>query len=269
MKFLTLLILCLSVVACTPKQERNPLPVPTTQHEDPEGYFTCPMHPQVHTHEPGKCPVCGMTLVKVGGKKVISNPATLQPTNEQLAHSGIGRVTVTRQDLDLKIPVSGRFLSPREVVIQVYEADLAAIRTGAELVGFASTSPGQQLKGRVIRVDNLVDPASRTIRVTAVLDKEPTVFVAEGLFSGAIHILLKNQLSIPEDAVVHTGQRDLVYKIGDNNELQPMPVILGHKATGHYQILSGVNEGDVIASGPNFLLDSEAKIRGSNDQTHH
>jgi Cu(I)/Ag(I) efflux system membrane fusion protein len=25
--------------------------------------FTCPMHPEVHSHEPGKCPKCGMDLV--------------------------------------------------------------------------------------------------------------------------------------------------------------------------------------------------------------
>jgi rubrerythrin len=27
-------------------------------------YYTCPMHPQIHADKPGKCPICGMTLVK-------------------------------------------------------------------------------------------------------------------------------------------------------------------------------------------------------------
>jgi len=26
--------------------------------------WTCPMHPEVHKHEPGKCPICKMNLVK-------------------------------------------------------------------------------------------------------------------------------------------------------------------------------------------------------------
>jgi len=26
--------------------------------------YTCPMHPQVRADKPGKCPICGMTLVK-------------------------------------------------------------------------------------------------------------------------------------------------------------------------------------------------------------
>lgn len=29
-----------------------------------ESYYTCPMHPQIHSATPGKCPICGMTLVK-------------------------------------------------------------------------------------------------------------------------------------------------------------------------------------------------------------
>ena len=30
-------------------------------------YYTCPMHPQIRADNPGKCPICGMTLIKKGG----------------------------------------------------------------------------------------------------------------------------------------------------------------------------------------------------------
>jgi uncharacterized protein with PIN domain len=33
-------------------------------------HYTCPMHPEVMSNKPGKCPKCGMTLVKVEAKKV-------------------------------------------------------------------------------------------------------------------------------------------------------------------------------------------------------
>ena len=32
-----------------------------------EAMYTCPMHPEVQQHEPGKCPKCGMTLEKKKG----------------------------------------------------------------------------------------------------------------------------------------------------------------------------------------------------------
>ena len=34
------------------------------------GNFTCPMHPEIKRAEPGKCPICGMTLVPAGGEQV-------------------------------------------------------------------------------------------------------------------------------------------------------------------------------------------------------
>ena len=30
-------------------------------------YYTCPMHPQIHADKPGKCPICGMTMIKKEG----------------------------------------------------------------------------------------------------------------------------------------------------------------------------------------------------------
>lgn len=30
-------------------------------------YYTCRMHPQIHADKPGKCPICGMTLIKKEG----------------------------------------------------------------------------------------------------------------------------------------------------------------------------------------------------------
>ena len=32
-------------------------------------YYTCKMHPQIHQDKPGKCPICGMTLIKKEERK--------------------------------------------------------------------------------------------------------------------------------------------------------------------------------------------------------
>lgn len=44
--------------------QSQPAPAPQSQ----AGQYTCPMHPEVVSNQPGKCPKCGMALVKVRGK---------------------------------------------------------------------------------------------------------------------------------------------------------------------------------------------------------
>ncbi|MHB1155846.1 MAG: heavy metal-binding domain-containing protein [Phycisphaerales bacterium] len=45
-------------------QPANP---PTAQPRQAEATYTCPMHPEVIENAPGKCPKCGMKLVKKQG----------------------------------------------------------------------------------------------------------------------------------------------------------------------------------------------------------
>jgi hypothetical protein len=37
---------------------------PTMQESNTQVYYTCTMHPEVRSDQPGKCPKCGMELVK-------------------------------------------------------------------------------------------------------------------------------------------------------------------------------------------------------------
>ena len=86
--------------------------------------------------------------------------------------------------------------------------------------------------------------------------------MAETSFHGQVHNRIKNQIVIPEEAILRAGKRDLVYVFTSDGKLESREVVLGQKGHAEYQILSGLKEGDVISAGANFLIDSEAKIRG-------
>ncbi len=240
-------------------------------HEDPDGYYTCPMHPQVHEHKSGKCPICGMPLVNKFGNKQQANKLSpthgseIEVSESQLSLVGIGKYTIERKDITFTVPVSGRMLSSKEIAFQVFESDLQLIKSGLEFSGSAASSPDEILIGKVRSVDSLIDPSSRTIRVTGTLNKSPKRSVIEGSFHGEIKAIERKQIVVPEEAVLHTGMGSLVYVFTSNNKLKPVEVKLGKKTSTEYQILTGLNEGDVISTGPNFLIDSESKIRGSSD----
>jgi Cu(I)/Ag(I) efflux system membrane fusion protein len=74
-------------------------------------YYTCTMHPSVHSETPGKCPICGMELVPVkkesappasDGKKSSINREFVVPVERQ-QQIGVTYATVTRKALEKEI----------------------------------------------------------------------------------------------------------------------------------------------------------------------
>lgn len=232
-------------------------------HEDPEGYYTCTMHPQVHLHAPGKCPICGMPLVKVNGSaKTSALSESIDVSEQQQKNIQISKFKVEKKDFVIYLPVSGRALSSQDIAFQVYESDLSIIKSGLEFRGTSSMAPEKSLKGRVVQIDRLVDPSSRTVRVVGRISEANVGLIVESGFHGEIVNTIKNQIVVAEDAVLRAGRRDLVYVFTANNRLEAREIQLGAKSMHEYQILSGLKESEVISSGPNFLLDSESKLRG-------
>lgn len=232
-------------------------------------YWTCPMHPQIHMDHAGECPICHMKLIQVKEQQAQaapSNRASVMVTADQLGLIGIQKQEVERMDLAVSIPVAGRLISASSVAFQVYESDLKYIKSGLPFRGSSSLAEEGELSGHITSVDSIVDPTSRTVRVVGSLLQSPKGLIAETTFSGAVIVTLKDRISIPESAVLHTGTDDLVYLFGEGNRLTPQVVKLGLKSEGFYEVLSGLTAGQVISSGPNFLIDSEAKIRGISEQ---
>lgn len=230
-------------------------------------YWTCPMHPQIHEEHQGDCPICHMRLVKITQEASAATDKRSHVTtnSEQLSLIGVQKIKVQKMDLKIKIPVSGRLTSSSTLVFQLYENDARYVRRGLEFKGESSFVSEEIISGIITAIDTIVDPTSRTIRVVGSVKKGPNFLPPESSFSGVIEVNLKNKLVIPEEAVVHTGSKDIVYYFIEPNKLAPKTVRVGIKSEGYYEVISGLELGEEISSGPNFLIDSEAQIRGAND----
>jgi len=77
-----------------------------------------------------------------------------------------------------------------------------------------------------------------------------------------IQLNLGNRLSVPEDAVIDTVKKKIVYVDKGNGVFEQRIVSTGIRANGMIEVLKGLKAGERIALSANFLIDSESKLKG-------
>ena len=146
----------------------------------------------------------------------------------------------------------------------VFEQDLEFAKMGTEAHIELTSFPGEHMMGRVSFVYPTMDEATRTIRVRVTVNNrdlrlKPGMFAT--LFIDAR--LGADALTIPEEALIATGERNLVFVRSASGMLEPRDVVVGHRTAGRVIILSGLTEHEEIVASGNFLVDAESRLGGS------
>jgi multidrug efflux pump subunit AcrA (membrane-fusion protein) len=78
-----------------------------------------------------------------------------------------------------------------------------------------------------------------------------------------LEVDLGEALVVPDDAVLDTGLRSVVFVSVGEGRFVPREVTVGDRAGGQAQILEGIEAGDQVVVKATFLLDSESRIRAA------
>lgn len=160
-------------------------------------------------------------------------------------------------------------LSAVWVVLEAYETDLAWIKEG-DLVDFSTEAfAGEQFKGRIVYIDPVVNPQTRTVAVRLEVKNpegklKPGMFVQAAQKTGAdnAHSAGETPLVIPVSAPLLTGKRAIVYVqiAGKEGVYEGREIVLGPKSGNMYVVKSGLAEGELVVSKGSFKLDSALQI---------
>ena len=148
----------------------------------------------------------------------------------------------------------------------VFEQDLEFVRMGSRGHFELDAYPGQHFMGSVSFVSPVVDPASRTgrVRLTA---PNPDLRLRPGMYATLYFDapVGRDVVAVPLEAVIITGERNLVFVREPDGMLVPRRVVLGPRSDERVQVVSGLTAGETIVASANFLVDAESRLANSGD----
>jgi RND family efflux transporter MFP subunit len=149
------------------------------------------------------------------------------------------------------------------VLADVYEYELPRVHVGDRAKVTLSYWPDREWKGRISYIFPTVDEKTRTIKVrieveNPKLELKPEMFAEVVLSENSREALL-----VPEDAIIESGTRKIVFVALGEGRLQPREITTGDHGGGMAEVRSGLTSGEVVATGANFLLDSESRLKSA------
>lgn len=150
------------------------------------------------------------------------------------------------------------------LIVDVYEQDLPWVRVGTKARIELPSQPGQVFSGEVDYIYHMMNSELRTARARIVLPGRHGGPLKPGMYATAYLEGGGKEATpvVPENAVIRTGQREIVIVALGEGRFRPQEVNVGYASDGKAQILSGLERGERVVTSAQFLLDSEAQLRG-------
>jgi Cu(I)/Ag(I) efflux system membrane fusion protein len=150
------------------------------------------------------------------------------------------------------------------VVAEVPEAQAALVRVGAPVEARAAAYPERAFKGSVNALLPEVNAATRTVRARIVL-ANPGGLLKPGMFATVAFggAAAKAVLVVPAEAVIRTGTRNVVIVAEGEGKFAPVEVEVGRETGDLAEIRKGLAAGQKVVASGQFLVDSEANLKGA------
>lgn len=149
------------------------------------------------------------------------------------------------------------------VEAHIYEYELGWVRQGLDVQMTLPYQPGKIYRGKVVYVYPYLQQKTRDV-VIRVEFENPDMELKPDMYADIrIDVEGTDQgLIIPSQAVIRSGERNVVFVSEGNGTFSPRETTIGMSLNhGNVQILSGLAPGENVVVSGQFLLDSESKLQ--------
>lgn len=139
----------------------------------------------------------------------------------------------------------------------------ASVDIGHPVEARVASLPGTIFTGKVSALLPELNAETRTLKARIELNRPhpplvPGVFVTVRLITNPG----KDVLLVPSEAVIQTGARNIVMVVEGQGKFSPVNVEIGPESNGQTEIRRGLTAGQKVVVSGQFLLDSEASLKG-------
>ena len=123
------------------------------------------------------------------------------------------------------------------------------VKLGDPVVVRVDSLNGRTLTGKIARFTHEVDDSTRTM-ITEIEVPNPELELIPGMYASVVLNVEKHlqALAVPIEAV-SSGKSPLVYVVNHDNQIEERTVKLGLETPNKYEVLSGLQEGDLVVIG--------------------
>ncbi|HEX8312597.1 MAG TPA: efflux RND transporter periplasmic adaptor subunit [Chthoniobacteraceae bacterium] len=158
-------------------------------------------------------------------------------------------------------------------VADVYERDLDWIRIGQKVEVTTPSLPGKVFEAPVDFIDPNLSSDTRSVKLRVILDNP----LAEGgghrrqllhkvYARGLIHVEHPETLTVPRTAVLSAGGEPLAYVAKGEGAYDLRKLKLGRAGDDFYEVLSGIEEGELVVTTGNLLIDAQAQLNSGDHE---
>lgn len=146
---------------------------------------------------------------------------------------------------------------------EIPESEVALVRPGAKVQARSPAVPGTTFDGRVQAILPEVNATTRTLKARLEIPN-PRGQLAPGMFVQMrfTDMHAEKSLLVPTEAIIQTGRRSVVMLAEDDGRYRPVDVEIGLETGGQTEIKRGLAAGQRVVVSSQFLIDSEASLRG-------
>ncbi|MBL9019381.1 MAG: efflux RND transporter periplasmic adaptor subunit [Myxococcales bacterium] len=153
-------------------------------------------------------------------------------------------------------------LSKVWVFADIYESDVADVRVGAE-AKLTIEGVAEPVTAKVAFLAPTIDERTRTRKARFDLANKSVLAMPGAFVTVEMDVGMGHGLAVPESAVIRTGERAIVFVVHGGVHAVPREVKLGGRVGDAYRVLAGLEADEEVATGAQFLLDSESRLRAT------